>query len=74
MVTRSMFPLLRRFPSSLVSPVGAGTSPFARKIARTSSLKTKKLCSKFYLQFAVYNGTLGQLPYEAKAGIEEKCW
>ena len=47
----------RRCPSSLVSPVVAGTFPFDRKITRTSSLETKKRISKFHLQFAVYSGT-----------------
>ena len=70
MVTRR-HPLSRRFPSSLVSPVVAGTFPLARRIARTFSLKTKKRISKFYLQFAVYSRTLGQLPCKAKASVEK---
>ena len=38
MVTRSRHPLSRRVPS-LVSPVVAGTFPFARKFVITSSLE-----------------------------------
>ena len=47
MVTRR-HPLSTRFPyfpSSLVSPVVARTFPFARKIARTSSLEIKRIFS-----------------------------
>ena len=49
MVTRSRHPLSTRFLSSLVSPVVARTLPFARKIARTSSLEMKRIFPKFYL-------------------------
>ena len=53
MVTRSRHPLSRVAPSSLVSPVVAGTLPFSRKFLRTSSLKIKRMFSKFYLQSAI---------------------
>ena len=79
MVTRR-HPLSRRFPSSLVSPVVAGTFPFARKIARTSSLKTKKtylqvsppVCS--ILQDSVTDALQSQGRRGIGPGIEERCW
>ena len=67
MVTRSRHLLSRRFLPFLVSPVIAGTFPFARKLARTSSLEYKGIFSKFYLQSAIYSRALGQLPCETKA-------
>ena len=42
MVTRSRHPPSIRIPSSLVSPVDAGTFPFDNKIAKNYSFKTKK--------------------------------
>ena len=48
MLTRSRHPLCRRVHSSLISPVVAGTFPFAR----TSRVEIKKIISKFHLQSA----------------------
>ena len=70
-VTRSRHPLSMRFLPFLVSPVIAGTFPFARKLARIFSLESKGILSKFYLQFAIYSRALGQLPCKTKAVFKQ---